>query len=169
MQQQTNGQKGGSLAERLAEMKDLANFRVEQLSVRDGVPIYLFVRHEGLDQSGNSLPDDGSAFPGARQKKKDEAMQASTAFDRRGEVEDAGVASSSSDGEDINYDDDAEESAAKVHMHRFTVDLVARYPDESDELCLHWGMSRKQSGAWGTPDPKFHPPGTQGWGDGLAC
>lgn len=56
-----------------------------------------------------------------------------------------------------------------MHTHVFTVDLVTRYPDEQDDICLHWGMSRKQQGAWGSPDPKFHPQGTQNWGDGLAC
>jgi hypothetical protein len=137
--------------------------------VRDGVPIFAFVKHEAFDKSGKKLPDDGSAFPGARQQKEREQLHASTAFDKRGEVEDAGVASSSSEGEDINYDDDAEEPEAKVHTHSFTVDLVARYPDDGDELCLHWGLSRKQQGAWGTPDAKFHPPGSKGWGDGLAC
>ena len=49
----------------------------------------------------------------------------------------------SSEGEeDIDYENDNEESQAKVHTHRFTIDLVARYPDDSDDLLLHWGMSR---------------------------
>ena len=78
---------------------------------------------------------------------------------KRGEVEDAGIASSSDDEEEINYDDDAEQDV-KVHTHCFTVDLIARYPDEADHLLLHWGLSRKQHGAWGSPDPKFYPSGT---------
>jgi len=44
-----------------------------------------------------------------------------------------------------------------VHTHRFTVDIIARYPDESDDLILHWGMSRKRAGAWGSPDQSFWP------------
>lgn len=75
-------------------------------------------------------------------------------------MDDAGVVSSSEGEEDINYDDDAEEPTAKVHTHVFDVNLVTRYPDEADDIFLHWGMSRKQKGAWGSPDPKFHPLGT---------
>ena len=67
-------------------------------------------------------------------------------------IDDPGLGETSDSEEDIDYDDDAEEPAAKVVTHRFTIDLVARYPDESDDLVLHWGMSRKAAGAWGTPD-----------------
>lgn len=150
----------GQLAQRVAQIKEQANFHTEQKYVRDGIPFFVFVKHEAYDKGGKKLPDDGSAFPGARQKKEQEKLHESTAFDKRGEVEDAGIASSSEEDEDINYDDDAEEPEAKVHTHVFTVDLVVRYPDENDDLCLHWGLSRKQKGAWGTPDTKFHPPGT---------
>ena len=65
--------------------------------------------------------------------------------------------SSEDDDEEIDYNDDAEE-AAGVKTHRFTIDLVARYVDEADDLILHWGMSRKKIGAWGTPDSAFQPP-----------
>jgi hypothetical protein len=57
---------------------------------------------------------------------------------------------------------------AQVKTHKFTVDLVARYPDESDDLLLHWGMSRKHAGAWGTPDASFLPAQSTSWPDGLA-
>lgn len=139
----------------MAYLRDNANFLHQQLHVRDGVKLHVFVRHQGFDQFGNELPNDGSAFPGERQKKanEDTRVYASTAFDRRGEVHDPAAMSSSDseDSEKINYDDDAEQEA-KVHQHRFTIDLVARYADETDDLILHWGMSRKREGAWGTPD-----------------
>lgn len=57
---------------------------------------------------------------------------------------------------------------SQVKTHKFTIDLIARYPDEADELVLHWGMSRKKAGAWGTPDASFLPPRTAAWPDGLA-
>jgi hypothetical protein len=50
----------------------------------------------------------------------------------------------------------------------FTIDLVARYPDQNDDLILHWGLSRKKEGAWGSPDPIFFPKDTNKWPDGLA-
>lgn len=82
-----------------------------------------------------------------------------SAFARRQDIDfdPAAVSSSSLDeDDDINFDDDAEESN-KVHLHVFTVDLIVRYPDFQDEIYLHWGISRKQEGAWGSPDPKFLP------------
>lgn len=70
--------------ERIVYLKKNANFIHNQLSVRDGVILHVFVRHEGFDQYGNALPDDGSAFPGDRGKKKngDEKKYAQSAFDR---------------------------------------------------------------------------------------
>jgi len=130
---------------------------MEQLHVRDGVPLFVYVKHQGFDRDGKLLPQDGSAFPGASKRgtKVAEATRQSTPFDRRGDVdEDPGQGSSSldeDDDEDINYDDDADEPN-EVHSHVFTVDLVVRYPDGGDEILLHWGMSRKQAGAWGSPD-----------------
>jgi hypothetical protein len=69
----------------------------------------------------------------------------------------------------VDYNDDAEEPAKKVHMHKFTIDFVARYPDDEDDLILHWGMSRQKVGAWGSPDQGFYPPNTTRWPDGLAA
>lgn len=85
------------------------------------------------------------------------------------EIDDPGLGETSDSEELIDYNDDAEEPAAKVVTHRFTIDLIARYPDESDDLILHWGMSRKAAGAWGSPDAAFLPPQTNRWPDGLAC
>lgn len=76
--------------------------------------------------------------------------------------------SSEDDEEEIDYNNDEEELAG-VKTHRFTIDLVARYVDEEDDLILHWGMSRKKIGAWGTPDLAFQPVESQQWPDGLAC
>ena len=55
----------------------------------------------------------------------------------------------------MDYNDDEEERIPTVHTHRFTVDFIARYPDQEDDLILHWGLSRKKPGAWGPPDLKF--------------
>ena len=96
-------------------MKKTANFLHNQLKVRDGIILHVFVRHEGFDQYGNLLPDDGTAFPGDRSKKKnsqEEKMYASSAFDKRGDVKDAGMPSSSD--EEVDYNDDAEEKISKV-------------------------------------------------------
>jgi hypothetical protein len=77
----------------------------------------------------------------------------------------------SSDGEDegIDYQDDKEANVKKVHTHRFTIDFVARYPDDEDDLILHWGLSRNKVGAWGSPDQAFWPENTTKWPDGLAA
>lgn len=62
------------------------------MSVRDGVILHLFVRHEGYDREGNLLPSDGSAFPAAQDKKKNESKNyASSAFEKRADVADAGA------------------------------------------------------------------------------
>lgn len=61
----------------------------ENMHVRDGVLVYLFVRHEGFDAQGNQLPDDGSCFPGARKKKLDEdkdLLSTSNPFSRKADV-----------------------------------------------------------------------------------
>jgi hypothetical protein len=58
------------LNDRIVYLKKTANFMHKQLSVRDGVNLHVFIRHEGFDQFGNALPDDGSSFPGDRSKKK---------------------------------------------------------------------------------------------------
>ena len=157
----------------MAFLKANANYMQKKLHIRDGCFMHVFVRHEGFDSSGVELAKDGSFFPGERQKKKEEEAKnySTSPFDKRGDVADAGLQSSSSDSEydeQIDYNNDAEEKVA-VHTHRFTIDLVARYPDVSDDLVLHWGLSRKKEGAWGTPDPAFHPVGTRTWHDGLAC
>ncbi len=139
------------------------------MSVRDGVMLYLFVRHEGYDRDGNLMSSDGSAFPEAQNKNHNNNKNyASSAFDKKGDVADAGAQTSSSE-EDVDYENDAEEKVELVHTHRFIVDFFARYPDEADNLVLHWGMSRKKEGAWGSPDPSFIPSNSQNWPDGLAC
>jgi hypothetical protein len=62
------------------------------MSVRDGVMLYLFVKHEGYDRDGNLMSSDGSAFPEAQNKKhKNNKNYASSAFDKRGDVVDAGA------------------------------------------------------------------------------
>lgn len=81
--------------------------------------------------------------------------------------DDPALASSDEDSE-VDYNNDAEE-VEKEYTHVFTANFVLRYPDESDDLILHWGLSRKATGAWGTPDKNFLPENTQNWGDGLAC
>ena len=57
----------------------------------------------------------------------------------------------------------------KVATHRFIINFIARYPDMNDTMILHWGMSRKKVGAWGTPDDEFMPLHSARWPDGLAC
>lgn len=114
----------------------------------------MFVRHQAFTEDGREMPNDGSYFPDElQQKSKEEKKYASSAFDRKGEVDDPAKQDSSDTDydEEVDHDDDAEENV-KIAQHVFTIDLVARYPDNQDELCLHWGMSRKKEGAWGSPD-----------------
>lgn len=59
---------------------------------------------------------------------------------------------SSDDEEDLDLNEDEELAAPSAKTHKFSIDFFVRYPDESDDLILHWGMSRKKVGAWGTPD-----------------
>lgn len=59
------------------------------MHVRDGVLVYLFVRHEGFDVTGNALPNDGSYFPGARKKKlgdDKDLLSTSNPFSRKADV-----------------------------------------------------------------------------------
>ena len=145
-------------------MKNEANFSKRKHFVRDGVPVHIYIKHQGFDNSGKLLPSDGTAFPGENQRKTktNTALNNTSAFVRRQDVEfDPANASSSSLSDDqINVEDDADDSG-KVHLHVFTIDFVVRYPDIKDELMLHWGLSRKQEGAWGSPDPKFMPPNSK--------
>jgi hypothetical protein len=78
------------------------------------------VRHEGFDRNGKVLPADGSAHPGMASKKSKSVI----------EDDDPAKYSSSEGEEEIDYQNDNEESQGKVHTHRFTIDLVARYPDD---------------------------------------
>lgn len=133
------------LSKKLQIIKKEANFLKEQHYVRDGVPLYIYVKHQGFDRTGKLLPSDGTAFPGDNTRKsKTQANLNTSAFVRRQDIEfdPADVSSSSNEDDDINMDDDAEESN-KVHLHVFTVDLIVRYPDFQDEIFLHWGISRK--------------------------
>ena len=119
--------------------------------MRDGAPFFIFIRHQAIGKNGQQLADDGSLFPGNLKKKKED-LHNSSAFDLRSQVKvDPAMASSSEEDSEVDYNDDAEE-IDKEYMHVFTVNLVLRYPDESDEVVLHWGLSRKAQGAWGTPD-----------------
>lgn len=153
-------QRPPGLAARLAHVKKHASFQQDQHHVRDGVTLHLFVRHEGFDRNGKALPEDGSAHPGKQVSKQSKSSV---------QDDDPGKYYSSEGEEDIDYQNDAEEPQAKVHTHRFTIDLVARYPDDGDDLLLHWGMSRQKVGAWGSPDPAFYPIDTAKWPDGLAA
>lgn len=47
--------------------------------------------------------------------------------------------------------------------------MIAHYLSQSEDLILHWGMSRKQIGEWGPPDEKFFPLATKRFTDGKAC
>jgi hypothetical protein len=96
------------------------------------------------------LPSDGRYQPGTSKNAKKEVKQ----------DEDPAEFFSSDEEEVIDINDDTEEPAQKVHTHKFTINFVARYPDDEDDLILHWGMSRKKVGAWGSPDQAFYPPNT---------
>ena len=138
-------------------LKDSANFQCDQHQVRDGVSLFVFVRHEGFDAQGRQLPDDGSCFPGAKEKKQFE------------QNDDPAIGMSSDSEEQIDYNDDAEDPTGAVSTHKFTIDFVTRYADPNDDLILHWGMSRRKVGAWGQPDDSIMPPNSVKWPDGLAC
>ena len=131
--------------------------------MRDGVTLHLFVRHEGFDKNGKPLPEDGSSHPGKHSGSKQSKSNVNV------EDDDPAKYYSSEGEEDIDYQNDADEPQLKVHTHRFTIDMVARYPDDADDLILHWGMSRQKVGAWGSPDQSFYPVDTQKWPDGLAA
>ena len=118
--------------------------------LRDGIPFFIFVRHQAFSQNGKELADDGSLFPGSGKKKA--VPHNTSAFDLRSQVmNDPAMASSSEeDSEEVDYNNDAEETE-KEHTHLFTVNLVLRYPDENDDLILHWGLSRKRHRCLGYP------------------
>ena len=147
------------IVDRLKQISVNANFMNTQLMVRDGVLLNVYVRHQGFDLHGNPLPDDGSCFPGEKDTKQAKQVNSSA---------DPGVNFSDDTSEEIDYNDDADDQT-KVHTHMFTIDMVARYPDLSDDLILHWGLSRTKTGAWGSPDASFFPKDSQKWPDGLAA
>ena len=60
--------------------------------------LHLFVRHEGLDENGNVLPDTGLNLPGGGNKN-----------DIKIPIDPAFVDSSSSEEEEVDYNDDQEE------------------------------------------------------------
>jgi hypothetical protein len=125
--------------------------------------LHVFVKHEAFDVQGELLPNDGRYQPGI-QAKKDTSKAVNVKDD-----DPAIVYSSDGEDEGIDYQDDKEASVKKVHTHRFTIDFVARYPDDEDDLILHWGLSRNKIGAWGSPDQAFWPENTTKWPDGLAA
>jgi hypothetical protein len=86
--------------------------------------LHVFVKHEGFDAQGNLLPNDGRHLPGF-QKKKDASKKVDVRDD-----DPAIVYSSDGEDEEVDYQDDKEEEVRKVHTHKFTIDLVARYPDD---------------------------------------
>jgi hypothetical protein len=143
-----------------------------RLHVRDGVTMNVYIRHEGLDKHNKELPNDGTYFPAERQKKESEAEKkfATSPFAKKGQYDDPAALSDSGTESDqqIDIHDDTEQTN-QLFAHRFTVDIVARYPDVEDSLVVHWGLSRKKEGAWGAPDEAFFPPATKAWQDGLAC
>ena len=159
------------LNQRLKAVRAKANFMKSRLHVRDGVTMNVFIRHEGLDKNGKELPNDGTYFPAERMKKagEDKKKFATSPFATKDQFDDPAELSSSGteSDKDIDIHDDAEETN-ELFAHRFTIDIIARYPDTEDNLVLHWGMSRKKEGAWGTPDASFFPPNTKAWHDGLA-
>jgi hypothetical protein len=141
--------------ERLKTVRAKANFLKSRLHVRDGVIMNIFIRHEGLDKSGKELANDGTNFPAEQLKKsgEDKKKFATSPFAKKGHFDDPAALSSSGteSDKDIDIHDDAEEFN-QLFAHRFTIDIIARYPDTEDKLVFHWGMSRKKEGAWGTPD-----------------
>ena len=86
---------------KLQRMKDQANFLQEEHMVRDGVYLYVFVRHEGYDSRDNLLPETGLSLPGAEYKTEHKKHEPDT--------DPAVVESSSEEEEEIDYDDDTEE------------------------------------------------------------
>ena len=51
----------------------------------------------------------------------------------------------------------------------FKVDLIAEYTNQSEELVLHWGISKKNPGEWTGADDRFLPKDTTRFKDGKAC
>ena len=151
-----------SLDSRLTFAKVNANFMTQRYNVRDGVILHMFVRHEAYDQFENLLPSDGTNFPGAKKADKNSGKT------KRENYDPAVVESSDDEDSDFGGSQEEEDGPA-VKTHKFTIDFIIRYPDQSDDIILHWGMSRKKIGAWGTPDMSFQPPNSKQWPDGLAC
>ena len=52
----------------------------------------------------------------------------------------------------------------------FKVDLIAEYQNNpSEELILHWAISKKNPGEWNSPDDRYLPTQTVRFRDGKAC
>ena len=101
----------------------------------DDVYLYIFVRHEAFDSDGNCLPNDGSYFPERIFKKSEEKAKLeidlnSNPFIHKSEIDKDPALSDSISESDIDYSNDEEEENPTVHIHRFTVDFIARYPDQ---------------------------------------
>lgn len=125
--------KVSGLSNRFKSLKKNANFQYDQHHVRDGVILHVFTRHEAFDKQGKALPSDGRYQPGNTKTANKEVKQ---------DEDPAEFFSSDEEEEIIDIHDDTVEEK-KVHTHKFTINFVARYPDDEDDLILHWGMSRK--------------------------
>ena len=52
---------------------------------------------------------------------------------------------------------------------KYKVDLIATFPDENDELVLHWGISRDKVGNWSAPDKSSLPTESKLNDDGFSA
>ena len=65
--------------------------------IRDGVQLYMFVKHQGYDRKGQLLPSDGTAFPGVNQRKTKNGSPsvASSPFAKQGDADPSRISSES--------------------------------------------------------------------------
>lgn len=68
----------------------------------------------------------------------------------------------------VSHKDVREGTRNVVHRHHYKVDFILSYPDKTEELMLHWGLSHQQLGVWNKPEAKFLPENSNDWKDGFA-
>lgn len=173
--------------------------RLRIIQIRDDFIVNIFVRLELYNQHGHLVDPTALAHQKQQEQLKKSAKQpqsSSTTTER--EREERKILDSSDD-EDEDYDDEEQEanddedesdvgekklkSPSKNKLqdeedvdieetlitNSFKVDIIVEYGNLTQDLVLHWGISKKNVGEWNSPDDRYLPKETTRFRDGKAC
>lgn len=66
-------------------------------------------------------------------------------------------------------EEEEKDKEANFFVHKYTVDFIAEFKDQSEELLLHWALGKKSASEWTRPDDVNMPKLTTRFSDNLAC